>query len=85
MGLPVDTPGPAPWAPKPRGSGVGTETITVSAVYSLIFATGGGYVFYASIRPVSIPMGYFAFFGDFPWTAAYLVLALVWLLGRWHY
>jgi hypothetical protein len=79
--LPIDTQVPAPLAPKQHVSGDGAWVIVVSVVYSLILATGGGYVFYASIRPVSIPTGYGAPLIDFPWVAAYLMLAVVWLLG----
>lgn len=71
----------APLALKQHVSGGGAWVIVVSVVYSLILATGGGYVFYASIRPVSIPAGYGAPLIDFPWAAAYLLLAVVWLLG----
>lgn len=42
-----------------------------------MLATGGGCVFYASIWPVSIPVEYFI---DLRWAAAYVVLAIVWLL-----
>jgi hypothetical protein len=66
---------------KPRVSGDGAWAIVVTVAYSVLLAAGGGYVFYSSIRPVSIPAGYFAFFGDFPWIAANLVLDGVWLVG----
>jgi hypothetical protein len=79
--LPIDTQVSAPLAPKQHVSGDGAWVIVVSVVYSLILATGGGYVFYASIRPVSIPTGYGFPLIDFPWAAAYLLLAVVWLLG----
>ena len=48
---------------------------------SLVLAAGGGYVFYASIRPVSIEEGYGSVLFDFPWILAYLVLAAVWMGG----
>lgn len=79
--LSVSTPAPTPSALTPRDSADQAWTIVVSGLYSLILAAGGGYVFYASIRPVSIPAGYGAVFLDGPWEAAYLLLAVVWLLG----
>jgi hypothetical protein len=42
---------------------------------------GGGYVFYASIRPVTIATGYGAVFLDVPWIAAYLFILAAWVLG----
>ena len=75
--MPVNTPVRTPSAPRPLASGVAAETIVVSAIYSLLLATGGGCVFYASIWHVSISAGYFT---DPPWAAAYLLLAIVWLL-----
>jgi hypothetical protein len=38
-------------------------------------------VFYASIRPASIDMGYGEPFIDFPWSVAYVLLGLAWALG----
>jgi hypothetical protein len=38
-------------------------------------------VFYASIRPVSIPTEYFSVLADGPWEAAYLLLAAVLVVG----
>jgi hypothetical protein len=67
--------------PKPGDRALKAWTIAVSVVYSLILAAGGGYVFYASIRPVSIPAGYFAALADFPWLAGNLLLVAVLVLG----
>jgi hypothetical protein len=67
--------------PKPGGEAVKAWTIAVSVVYSLILAAGGGYVFYASIRPVSIPTGYFSEFLDGPWEVASVLLFAVWVVG----
>jgi hypothetical protein len=67
--------------PQPGGGAVKEWTIAVSVVYSLALAAGGAYVFYASIRPVSIPTGYFAGLADFPWEAAYLSLGAVLVIG----
>jgi hypothetical protein len=63
------------------GSAIRAWTIAVSVVYSTVLAAGGGCVFYASIRPVSIPTGYIAEFADFPWEAANLLLAAVLVVG----
>lgn len=70
-----------PMTSKPGGGALKEWTIAVSVVYSLILAAGGGYVFYASIRPVSIPTGYFSEFADGPWEVASVVLLAVWVLG----
>jgi hypothetical protein len=67
-----------------RGHGAAGEwAIAVTIIYSLVLAAGGGYVFYASIRPVSLQTGYAAdlVFFDLPWALAYLVLAAVWVAG----
>jgi hypothetical protein len=53
------------------------ETVTFAAVQSLVLAAGGGYLFCASVRAVPGPGGYF----DFGWTAAIVVLAVVWLIA----
>jgi hypothetical protein len=71
---------PIPSAPKPDVSWAGAFTIAVVIVYSLTLAAGSGYVFYASLRPVSIPTGYGALFVDLPWSAAFLLLAAAWLV-----
>lgn len=81
MELPLDAPAPTHLGPKSLGVVAEEWTIAVSVAYSLILATGGGYVFYASIRPVSIQTGYGAVFFDLPWAAAYLLLVIVWLPG----
>jgi hypothetical protein len=51
------------------------ETGTVAAVYSLLLAACGGFVFYASVRPVPMPSGVL----DIPWFAVLLALAITWL------
>lgn len=79
--LPGDTPVPAPSAPQPDISWAGATAIAFVILYSLTLAAGGGAVFYASIRPVSIPTGYFAPLIEFPWSAAALLLAAAWLVG----
>jgi len=79
--LPVDTPVPAPSRPKPQDGRAGANAVAFVILYSLALAAGGGYVFYASIRPVSIPTGYGVPFTDFPWLLAFLVLAALWLVG----
>jgi hypothetical protein len=79
--LPVDTPVPAPSAPKPDISWARANAIAFVILYSLTLAAGGGYVFYASMRPVSIPTGYGAPFIDFPWMAANLLMAVAWAAG----
>ena len=81
VGFPVDATVSGPVTHERGGSAVRAWTIAVSAVYSLVLAAGGGYVFYASIRPVSIPTGYIAEFADFPWEAANLLLAAVLVVG----
>lgn len=81
MALPVETPAPAPSAPKPDISWAGASAIAFVLLYSLTLAAGGGYVFYASIRPVSIPAGYGAGILDLPWSVAYLLLGAAWLAG----
>jgi hypothetical protein len=53
----------------------GVETGTVAAVYSLMLAACGGFVFYASVRPVPMPSGFL----DVPWFAVLLALAITWL------
>jgi hypothetical protein len=72
---------PGPVTPKPGGRATRAWAIVAAVLYSLILAAGGGYVFFASIRPVSIPTGYFSEFTDFPWEAASSLLAAVWVAG----
>ena len=67
--------------PGPGGAAVKEWTIAVAVAHALILAAGAGYVFYASIRPVTIATGYFANIADIPWEAAYLLLAAVWVVG----
>ena len=47
----------------------------------LVLAAGAGYVFCASIWPVSIAEGYGAVFLNWPWLLAYLVLLATWAGG----
>jgi hypothetical protein len=65
------TPAPGILAPK----AFGIETGTVAAVDSLMLAACGGFVFYASVRPVPMPSGFL----DFSWFAVFLALAIMWL------
>lgn len=81
MELPGGTSAPAPSVPSPDIGWAGAFTLAFVISYSLTLAAGAGYVFYASIRPVSIPVGYGEPFIDFPWTAAGLLLAAAWLAG----
>jgi hypothetical protein len=68
--------------PPERGRrSVAEWTIAVSISCSLVLAAGGGYVFYASMRPVSIAEGYGAVLLDFPWIMAGLVLVATWVGG----
>jgi hypothetical protein len=68
-------------ARRPGGSAAAEWTIAIAIGYSLILAAGPVYVFYASIRPVSIAEGYGAVFLDYPWILAFLALAAVWVIG----
>lgn len=70
-----------PVAPEPGGRATRAWAVVAAVLYSLSLAAAGGYVFYASIRPVSIPTGYFSEFVDFPWEAASVLLAVVWVAG----
>jgi hypothetical protein len=79
--LPVDMPAPVPSVPQQQNREAGANAIAFVILYSLTLAAGGGYVFYASIRPVSIPTGYGVPLTNFPWIVAYLVLAASWLAG----
>jgi hypothetical protein len=81
MELPVDTAASGALPPERDRRTAGEWAIAVTMICSLVLAAGGGYVFYASIRPVSISTGYFAVVGDFPWLLAYLVLAATWVAG----
>src|SRR5579862_2816127 len=67
--------------PESGGRAVADWTAAAAVVYSLILAAGAGYVFYASIRPVTIPTGYFSELADYPWVLAFLVLLAVWVVG----
>jgi hypothetical protein len=61
---------------QPVVSSVGVSTATFAAMYSLMLAACGGFVFYTSIRPVSIPEGIL----DWPWVMALTVVAVIWLV-----
>lgn len=67
--------------PKLGRSAVGEAAVVAAATCSLVLAAGAGYVFCASIWPVSISTGYGAVFLDWPWVLAYLVLQAVWVAG----
>jgi hypothetical protein len=79
--LPVEAPAPAPSTPQPDISWLGASAIALVILYSVTLAAGGGYVFYASIRPVTIDLGYGEPLIDFPWSAAYALLAIAWAVG----
>jgi hypothetical protein len=80
--LPVETPVTAPSAAQPDVGWAGAVALAFVLLYSLTLAAGGGYVFYASIWPVSIPVGgYFASFASLPWIAAALLILAAWLAG----
>jgi hypothetical protein len=81
MDLSADSPVTASSTPKPDISWAGASAIAFALLCSLTSAAGGGYVFYASIRPVTIAMGYGADFLDIPWIAAALGILASWLLG----
>jgi len=67
--------------PEPGARAVEQWTAVVAIIYSLTLAAGAGYVFYASIRPVTIATGYFAELADDPWVLAFLVLLAMWVVG----
>jgi len=48
-------------------------------LYSLTLAAGAGCVFYASIRPVTVPAGYFSEVSS--WGLAELLIEVTWLAG----
>jgi hypothetical protein len=68
----ADEPGTQP----PVISSVEVSTVTFATLYSLTLAACGGFVFCTSIRPVSIAEGIF----DWPWVAAFTVVAVAWLV-----
>lgn len=78
MRSPADAAVSGPAAPGPDGRPVRDWVITVAVTYSLILAAGGGLVFYASVRPVSVPAGLGAAPFGLPWVTAYLSLSAVW-------
>lgn len=63
-------------APQPVISSVAVSTATLAAMYSLVLAACGGFVFCASIWPVSIPEGIL----DWPWAMALTVVAVISLI-----
>jgi hypothetical protein len=80
MELPADTTLSGALLPE-RGRRAASEwAIAVAISCSLVLAAGGGYVFYASIRPVSIPTDFFPI-ADLPWLTAFLLLAAAWVAG----
>jgi hypothetical protein len=80
--LPVETPASARPAPQPDIGWGGAFALAFVLLYTLTLVAGGGYVFYASIRPVSIPVGgYFASFASLPWIAGGLLILAAWLVG----
>jgi hypothetical protein len=79
--LPVDTTVSGALLPERGRREAGEWAIAAAISCSLVLAAGGGYVFYASIRPISIAEGYGAVLLDFPWIMAYLVLAAAWVAG----
>src|SRR5690242_15370262 len=79
--LPVDTTVSGALLPERGRRAVGEWASAAAISCSLVLAAGGGYVFYASIRPISIAEGYGAVFLDFPWIMVYLVLAAAWVVG----
>jgi hypothetical protein len=81
MELPVETTVSRALPPERGRRAAGEWTIAVTIISSLVLAVGGGYVFYASIRPVSIAEGYGSILFDFPWILAYWVLAAAWVGG----
>jgi hypothetical protein len=81
MELPVETTVSRALPPERGRRAAGQWTIAVTIISSLVLAVGGGYVFYASIRPVSIAEGYGSVLFDFPWILAYCVLAAAWVGG----
>jgi hypothetical protein len=65
-----------PGAQQPVISSLEVSAATFAALYSLTLAACGGFVFCTSIRPVSIAEGVF----DWPWVAAFTVVAVTWLV-----
>jgi hypothetical protein len=81
MELPVDTTVSAALRPERGRRAAGEWAIAVTLICSLVLAAGGGYVFYASIRPVSIETGYGSVLFDWPWLLAFSILAATWVAG----
>jgi hypothetical protein len=68
-------------APEPDIGWTGAIALAVVLLYSLPFIAVGGYVFYASIRPVTLATGYGAGFLVFPWLLAWVLLLAAWVGG----
>lgn len=81
MELPGQTTVPGVLPPERGRSRVGEWTIALTIICSLVPAAGAGYVFCASIWPVSLDTGYGAVFLDWPWVLAYLTLLAAWAGG----
>ena len=81
MKLPADSLETARSAPQPDIGWVAAVALAFALLYTLTLAAGEGYVFYASIRPVTIAQGNGAFFLDIPWIAASLLMFAAWLLA----
>jgi len=77
--FPIDTTASGLVMPASGGSAVRKWTIALSVAYSLILAAGAGCVFYASIRPVTVPAGYFSEVSS--WGLAELLIEVTWLAG----
>jgi hypothetical protein len=71
----------APSAPQADIGWTGAVALAVVSLYSLTLVAGGGYVFYASIRPVSIAAGLGTPLTNFPWFAAALLILAAWAAG----
>ena len=81
MQLPPGSPVTASSAPEPDIGWAGACALAFVLLCSLPSVAGAGYVFYASIHPVTISTGYFAGLPDIPWIAASLLILAAWLLG----
>jgi hypothetical protein len=81
MEFPIKMTVSSAFPPQRGGRAVAVWTVAVTIIRSLVLAAGGGYVFYASIRPVSLQEGYGSVLFDFPWIMAYLGLAAAWAVG----
>jgi hypothetical protein len=80
MGLPTEAPAPLPLA-RSDISWAGALALAFVIMYTVPLVLGGGYVFYASIHPVSVPMGYGTPLINFPWVAAALLILAALVVG----